>query len=117
MKPLPLSLALATAVLALVAAGCGGGAGDVPSGTVAVVDGIEIPRADLDELVAQAKAGFEAGNRDFPNVGTPEYQQVQQQYAAFLVQKTEYEQAAAEMDIEVTDEYVAKARADFLKSR
>ena len=117
MKPLPLSLALATAVLALVAAGCGGGAGDVPSGTVAVVDGIEIPRADLDELVAQAKAGFEAGNRDFPNVGTPEYQQVQQQYAAFLVQKTEYEQAAAEMDIEVTDEDVDKAWADFLKSR
>ncbi|MBA2643306.1 MAG: peptidylprolyl isomerase [Actinobacteria bacterium] len=118
MKRLPLSLALATAVLALVAAGCGGGAGDVPSDAVAVVDGIEIPRADLDELVAQAKTSFEPGSRDFPKVGTPEYQQIQQRYVAFLVQKTEFEQAAAaEFDVEITDEDVDKARADFLKSR
>jgi parvulin-like peptidyl-prolyl isomerase len=82
------------------------------------VDGTEIPRADLDELVEQAKTSFEAGDRDFPKVGTPEYQQIQQQYVAFLVQKTEWEQAAAEeLDIEITDEDVEKARADFLESR
>lgn len=118
MMRLRISLALVTAVLALVATGCGGGAGDVPSDAVAVVDGTEIPRADLDELVEQAKTSFEAGDRDFPKVGTPEYQQIQQQYVAFLVQKTEFEQAAAEeLDIEITDEDVDKARADFLKSR
>ncbi len=55
---------------------------------------------------------------DFPKVGTPEYQQVQQRSVAFLVQKTEFEQAAAaDFGIEVTDEDVDKARADFLKSR
>ena len=118
MKPLPLSLALAAAVLALVVGGCGGGSGDVPSDAVAVVDGIEIPRSDLDELVEQAKRSIEAGDGDFPNVGTPEYQGYQQRSVAFLVQKTEFEQAAAaDFDIEVTDEDVDKARADFLKSR
>ena len=117
MKRASIAFAVAALALGLTAAGCGGGSGDVPSDAVAVVDGTEIPRTELDALMAQAKAGYEATNQDFPKVGTPEHQSVQQQYVAFLVQKTEFEQAADELGVEVTDEDVEKTREEFVKDR
>ena len=71
MKPMRITLAVLGAALTLVAVACGG-AGGVPSGTVAVVAGTEIPQAELDELVETAKKGYEARGQDFPKVGTPE---------------------------------------------
>ena len=117
MKRASIAFAVAALALGLTAAGCGGGSGDVPGDAVAVVDGTEIPRTELDALMAQAKAGYEATDQEFPKVGTPEHQSVQQQYVAFLVQKTEFEQAADELGVEVTDEDVEKTREEFVKDR
>jgi parvulin-like peptidyl-prolyl isomerase len=103
-------LAACAAALGLVAAGCGGGSGDVPTGAIAVVDGTEIARTELDDLMTQAKASYEAQKQDFPKVGTAEYQSIQQQYVAFLVQKAEFEQAAEDLDVQVTDADVKQAR-------
>jgi foldase protein PrsA len=100
------SLAVAGASIMLVAAGCGGGSESVPSDAVAVVDGTAIPRAELDKLIANAKRGYEAQNREFPTVGTPEYVSVQNQYVKFLVQLEQYEQEGEELGVEVTDKDV-----------
>jgi foldase protein PrsA len=117
MKRAYITVALLAAAVGVIAAGCGGGGGEVPSGTVAVVDGTEIPQSDLDVLIAQVRTRYEASDQAFPKAGTPEYQQLQAQYVAFLVQKTEFEKAADELGVEITDEDVDKARADLLKSR
>jgi parvulin-like peptidyl-prolyl isomerase len=117
MKHARISIVLLGAALGLALAGCGGGSGSVPGDAVAVVDGTEIPRAELDALVAQAKKSYEATKQEFPKQGTPEYQQIQQQYVAFLVQKEEFEQAADELGVEITDKDVDKARTEFVKSR
>ena len=97
-------------------AGCGGGSQDVPAGAVAVVDGTEISKAELDELLEQAKASYEA-QQEFPKAGTPEYQSLQQQYVAYLVQRAEFEQAADELGVKVTDKDVDKAETSSIKTR
>jgi parvulin-like peptidyl-prolyl isomerase len=117
MKRSLVTLAALAASFGLAATGCGGGSDEVSSGSVAVVDGTEIPRSDLDRLMEQAKASYESQKQDFPKVGTPEYQQVQQQYVAFLVQKTEFEQAAEELELKITDADVDKARKRLLDDR
>lgn len=116
MKVLPITLAVLSATLALVASACGGGS-SVPSGAVAVVDGTEISRTDLDKLIERAKTAAEASKQEFPKVGTPEYQSVQTQYVAFLVQRVQFQQAADELGITVTDKEVDKALDDFVKDR
>lgn len=104
------------AALAFVAAACGG-SGDVPAGTVAVVNGTEVSRAELDEFVERAKKNYEGQDQEFPKVGTPEYQNVQRQYVAFLVQTVAFEQQAEELDVEITEEDVDKELDAFVKSR
>ena len=116
MKPMRITLAVLGAALTLVLAACGG-AGDVPTGVVARVAGTEISQAELDELIETARKGYEASKQDFPKVGTPEFQSVQSQFVAYLVQRTEFEQAAEDLDIEVTDKDVDKALDDFVESR
>ena len=103
-------LALLFALLsALLVAGCGGDseAGDVPEGAVAVVDGTEISRTDFDKLIEQAKRSYKSQNREFPKAGTDEYQTLQNQAVAALVQKVELEQAA--------EAQYARAKARLLK--
>ena len=117
MKRARLSVVLLAAALGLALAGCGGGSDSVPGDAVAVVDGTEIPRAELDALVAQAKKSYEATKQEFPKQGTPEHRQIEQQYVVFLVQKAEFEQAAEELGVEITDKDVEKARTEFVKSR
>jgi foldase protein PrsA len=118
MKALTITVAVLGTTLALVATACGGGGGSsVPSGVVAVVDGTEIPRAELDKLIERVKNATEASKQDFPKVGTPEYQSIQTQYVAFLVQREQFEQAADELGVKVSDKDVDKALDDFVKSR
>lgn len=117
MKRIHLTLALLAAAVGLAIVGCGGGSGAVPSGTIAVVDGTEIPQSELDALMEQAKKSMEAQNQSFPKQGTQEYLSIQQQYVAFLVQKTEFEQAADELGVEITDADVEKTRKEFVKDR
>jgi len=118
MKLSRLTLAVVVSALAVVASACGGGgSGDVPDGAVAVVNGTEIARTELDELVAQAKKAYESQSQEFPRAGTPEYRNVQAQYLAYLVQREEFEQEAEELGVEVTDEDVDKELTEFVKSR
>jgi len=70
-------LALLVAALALVATACGGGSDSVPTGSVAVVNGTEISKAELQEYMELSKKGYERTNQAFPKAGTPEYKNVQ----------------------------------------
>jgi foldase protein PrsA len=106
---------LATFTLAVTA--CGGGTADVPAGAIAVVNGTEISKADLDELIAQAKKGYEASKQQFPKAGTPEYQSVQTQYVAYLVELEEFKQAAADLGVSVSKKDVDAAENEIIKSR
>ena len=104
------SLALAAAALAavtLVAAGCGG-ADEVPADAVAVVDGTPITRSSLDGLLTRAKKSYAAQKRDFPKAGTSDYQSLQTQAVAYLVQREEYAREADKLGIDVTDQQIAK---------
>lgn len=104
------SLALAAAALAavtLVAAGCGG-SDEVPADAVAVVDGTTITRSSLDGLLARAKKSYTAQKRAFPKAGTSEYQSLQTQAVAYLVQREEYAREADKLGIDVTDQQIAK---------
>jgi parvulin-like peptidyl-prolyl isomerase len=101
LRLLALPLALSAA---LVAAGCGGDSGDsVPEDAVAVVDGREITKSELNELLTLAETTYKAQKRDFPKAGTAEYQSLQSQAVAYLVQRVEYEQKADELGVSVSD--------------
>lgn len=116
MKLSRLTVAVLGAGLVLVASACGGST-SVPDGAVAVVDGTEIAKSDLDELIAIAKKAYDARDQEFPKAGTREYQSIQQQYLAFLVQREEFQQQADDLGVEVTKKDVDKALQDFIKSR
>ena len=117
MKRPRLVLVVLGLALAMSVSACGGGSGDVPDGAVAVVDGTEVSRAELDELIERAKKAYTAGKQEFPKAGTPEYQNIQTQYVTFLVQREEFEKEATERDITVTDADVDKEIEEFLKTR
>ncbi|HKX48458.1 MAG TPA: peptidylprolyl isomerase [Gaiellaceae bacterium] len=112
-----ITLGVLLAALALAASACGGGSESVPSGSIAVVDGTEISEDDLDALIAQAKKGYEAQKQEFPKAGTPEFQSIQTQYVAYLVELEEFRQAAEELGVSVTDEDVDKAEQELIKDR
>jgi foldase protein PrsA len=119
MKPIRTLALLLAAVAVLLAAGCGGGSGDVPKGSVATVDGEEITKQELDELTSRVKLTYEANQREFPKAGSPEYQALQAQAVAFLVQRIEYEREADKLKITVSDkevdERIAKVKKDVFK--
>jgi parvulin-like peptidyl-prolyl isomerase len=104
---------LVASALALALAGCGGGdenktPEDVPPDAIALVGEDPIPKAELEELMDQAEQGYKAQKRPFPKPGTPDYENLRGQAIAYLVQRSQYEQEAEEMGIEVTDEEVDK---------
>jgi len=109
--------ALGAFALLLLGAACGGSSGSVPDGAVAVVDGTEISRAELDELIERAKKGYEAQDQEFPKVGTEQYQSLQTQYLAYLVQREEFEKEAEDLGVEVTEKDLDAAVEDFVQSR
>jgi parvulin-like peptidyl-prolyl isomerase len=108
-----LSASLAAAVLALSlgAAACGDGGGgatggSLASGVVASVAGDEITQGELDEVISQAKDRLESQGQTIPAAGSREYQAFQQNALAYLVQKTQFEQQAEELDVTVSDKEV-----------
>lgn len=115
MKLLHLTFVAVLAALSLVVTACGS-EGGVPEGVIAVVDGSEITREELDELVAHGKRTYEASQQEFPRVGTPEYQNVQKQYVAYLVQREQFEHEADELGIEVTEKDVDAEVKKFVDS-
>jgi len=99
-------LVIVAVALALVAAGCGGGSSTVPSDAVAVVNGQPISKAQLDQLLNQAKVTYKSQKRAFPKAGSAEYAALQTQAITFLVQRSEFAQEADKMGIKVTDKQV-----------
>jgi foldase protein PrsA len=117
MTLLRITLACLVATVALAATACGSGSDSVPTGAIAVVDGTDISKKDLDELIEQAKKGYESQNQDFPKAGTPEYQSIQTQYVAYLVELEELRQAAEELGVSVSEKDVDAAEEELIKTR
>ena len=67
-----------------------------------------ITRASLDELLTRAKLSYAAQKRSFPKAGTSEYQTLQTQAVAYLVQRQEYASEAEKLGIQVKDTQIAK---------
>jgi foldase protein PrsA len=116
MKPNRIVLAALVALAVLVASACGGSDQSVPADAVAVVDGTPVATKDLDAVLARAKKTFTIGKRSFPKAGTSEYQALQTQAVAFLVQRVEYDQRAEELKLTVTDKEI-QARIDLIKKQ
>jgi parvulin-like peptidyl-prolyl isomerase len=108
-----IALLLVVSMTVLVAAACGGD-DDVPSDAVAVVDGTVISTAQLDELIARAKTSYASSQREFPKTGTPEFQSLQTQAIAYLVQRQQYEAEAERLGIEVEDAAIEKRITEIL---
>lgn len=108
-----LALASLLVLPALLAAGCGG-SDEVSADAVAVVDGTEVPRTELDALIDRARISFTSQQREFPKAGTPEYQSMQTQAVAFLVQRIQYEQEAGKLGVEITEADVDKKLKEVL---
>jgi parvulin-like peptidyl-prolyl isomerase len=101
-------LLLLALVTALVAAACGSEEDErtVPPGSIALVGEQEIPKAELDRLMQQTRDNYEAQKQDFPEAGTPEYENIKNTLVRSLVQQAQWEQAGAAMGLKVTDEEV-----------
>jgi len=111
----------AALALGVSAAGCGGDddddqTADVPPDAIAVVGDREIPKTEYDRLLAQAQATYEAREQEFPEAGTPEFAQLRTALVRSLVEQAQFEIAAEELDITVTDEEL-DTRLDELKEQ
>lgn len=102
-------------LVAIVAAGCGGGKASVPADAVAVVDGTAVPRADLDGVFERARLEYKSQQREFPKAGTQEFQGLQIEVVAFLVQRVTYEKEAESLGIQVTKKQVDDRFQEILK--
>ncbi len=116
MKPARLIVSLLVALFVVVSAACGGSDQSVPDNAVAVVDGTPITKAELDDLLGRAKKTYVAQKRAFPKAGTSEYQSLQTQAVAYLVQRAEYDVEADNLKIVVTDKEIDD-RIDQLKTQ
>jgi parvulin-like peptidyl-prolyl isomerase len=106
--------AAALAVLTVVAAGCGD-TDEVPQDAVAVVDGTPISKSTLDGLLERTKKTYATQKRQFPKAGTQEYQALQTQAVAFLVQRQEYQREAEKLGVKITDAQIQKKVDDVKK--
>ena len=110
---------VAALALGVAAAGCGGDddgeAAEVPDGAIAVVGEREIPKAEYDRLVAQAKKTYEAREQEFPAAGTPEFAQLRNAIVRSLVEQAEFEIAGEELEVEVSDADVEKRLEELKK--
>ena len=93
-----------------------GESADVPADAIAVVGDREIPKSEYDRLLSQAQKTYEAREQEFPEAGTPEFAQLRNAIVRSLVEQAQFEIAAEELDITVTDEELDK-RLDELKEQ
>ena len=108
-----------------IAAGCGGGGDEpaatqssenVPADAVAVVADTPVTKAEFDRFFTQREKAAEAQGQPFPDAGTPEYVDLQNQAVDFLVQRIELAKEAESLGIAVTDQEVS-TRVDELKNQ
>jgi len=96
-------IALCTAV-ALLAAACGSsGAQEVSNDSVAVVGDQQISKSDWDALIEQTRRNFKATNRAFPKPGSVDLANLKANATQFLIQSSEYQQEADNLDAKVSD--------------
>jgi hypothetical protein len=114
-KLLPLLL-LALAATLVAACGSSDSSKTVPAGAVALVGDKAIEKADLDRLIAQTKTNYEAQKQEFPEVGTPEYENVKSTLLKGLVQQSQWEQAGAAMGVRVSEKEI-DTQLDALKQQ
>ena len=112
---------LAALALTVAAFGCGGddddeSSGEVPADAIAVVGDREIPKTEYDRLLTQAQTTYEAREQEFPEAGTPEFAQLRNALVRSLVEQAQFEIAAEELGVTVTDEELDK-RLDELKQQ
>jgi foldase protein PrsA len=110
-SPRTLITLLFVGVLALGAAACGGGDGgqsaeDVPTDAIALVGDQPVPKADFTGLMDRAEQGYEAQKRDFPKVGSPEYQDLKTRAVQFLVERYQYRQEAEALGVDITEQEI-----------
>jgi foldase protein PrsA len=110
-----LTLGLLLATVAIAATACGGGSDSVPSDAIAVVDGTEISKADLEDLMAFSKNGYKQSNQAFPKAGTPEYQSIQTRNVAYLVELAELRKAADDLGLTVSQKDIDKVENQTIK--
>ena len=111
------ALILAFVSLALVVAGCGGTSSTtLGSSDVAVVGSTQVTKDQFKSLMGRAQKSYEAQKRPFPKPGSTEYEQLKGQAIAFLVQRAEFAQEAANRGIKITDSKVDK-RIEQLKKQ
>jgi foldase protein PrsA len=115
MTRMKLALVSLLAALALVGVACGGDSEEVPADAIAVVNGNEIDKSEYDALIGQAKKSYQLQKRDFPKVGSPEYNTLKNQAVQFLVQREQFEIKADELDVEITDKQVNDRLAQIKK--
>jgi hypothetical protein len=109
--PRSLAALLVAVLLATVAIGCGDGddapsSGDVPSGAVATVGGVEVSEQELDREVAalaraRSGAGGGSGSGDKGKPSVQERKQLESQALSTLLQRRALEQEAADRGVEV----------------
>lgn len=100
---------LVVLALGVAAAGCGGGSDDdesaeVPPDAIALVGDRAIPKSEYDRLLAQAEKTYEAREQEFPAAGSAEFAQLRDALVRSLVEQAQFEVAAEELGITVTDE-------------
>jgi foldase protein PrsA len=101
-------LLLLALVTAFLAAACGSGEDEksVPAGSIALVGDQSIPKTEFDRLLEQTRSNYEAQKQDFPEAGTPEYEEIKSTLVRGLVQQAQWEQAGAAMGLKVTEEEI-----------
>jgi parvulin-like peptidyl-prolyl isomerase len=67
--------------------------------------------------MALTKKGLAAQDQEFPKVGSPEFQNLQQQAVALLVEREQWRQAAEDLDVEVTEADIDKELEAFIDER
>jgi parvulin-like peptidyl-prolyl isomerase len=104
------------ALLALAASACGGSSTPSLSGdAVAVVGNDTITKDDFNQLMDQAERSYKQRGQKFPKPGSTQYEQLKSQAVNYLVQQSEYEQKAKDLDVSVSDDQVDQKLTDLKK--
>jgi hypothetical protein len=100
------------------AAGCGSGSGssDVPSDAVATVGGVQISKADFQQLMAQAKTQMKSSGMTVPKEGSATYDHYVAQIVQYMVQEQVIAQSAKELGVTVTDQEVTSQVQQLVKA-
>jgi len=103
------------ALLSGVLAACGGGTKNVPSDSVALVNGDSITKAQFNSLIAATAKVARVNKQTPPKAGTAAYKSVQDRVMAFLVQLDEFTQKGKDLGVDITDKQVEKQIAKVKK--